>query len=52
MSDHSRMRYLFNQPNMNTKKARSLATLSEFGFEIRYIKGKDNRVADALSKRV
>ena len=25
-----------------------MATISEFDFEIRYIKGKENRVADAL----
>lgn len=29
-----------------------VGTISEFDFEIRYIKGKENRVADALSKRV
>jgi len=29
-----------------------LATLHEFDFEIRYIKGKENRVVDALSRRV
>ena len=26
--------------------------ISEFDFEIRYIKGKENRVVDALSRRV
>ena len=51
MSDHNGLRYLFDQPNLNARKARWLATLSEFDFEIRYIKGKENRVADALSKR-
>lgn len=29
-----------------------MATLNEFYFEIRYIKGKENRVAYALSRRV
>lgn len=27
-----------------------VATISEFDFEIRYIRGKENRVADALSR--
>ena len=36
------------QPNLNAKQARWLATLSELGFEIRYIKGKENQVADVL----
>ena len=52
MSDHSGLRYLFDQPNMNAKQARWLATLSEFDFEIMYIKGKEKRVADSLSRRV
>jgi len=38
MSDHSGLRYLFDQPNLNVMQARWLATLSEFNFEIRYIK--------------
>lgn len=52
MSDHSGLRNLFDQPNLNTKQARWLATLSEFDFEIRYIKGKENRVANALSRKI
>lgn len=51
-SDHSGLRYLFDQPNLNVRKARWLATLSEFDFEIKYIKGKENQVVDALSRRV
>jgi len=52
MSDHSGMRYLFDQPNLNAGQARWLAMLSEFEFEITYIKGKENNVANALSRRV
>ena len=52
MSDHSGLRYLFDQPNLNARKTRWLDTLSEFDFEIRYIKGKENGVVDALSRRV
>ena len=40
MSDHSGLRYLFDQPNLNVKQARWLAMHSEFEFEIGYIKGK------------
>ena len=46
------MKYLFNQTNLNVRQARWLATLSEFDFEIKYIKGKEKRVVDALSRRV
>ena len=52
MSDHSGLRYFFYQRNLNSKKARWLATLSEFEFDIRYIKGKENQVAYALSRKV
>lgn len=46
------MRYLFDQPNLNARKSRWLATVNEFDLKIRYIKGKENKVADALSSRV
>ena len=37
---------------MNARQARWLATLCEFDFKIRYIKVNENKVADALSKKV
>lgn len=52
MSDHNGLRYLFDQPNMNDRQARWFAMISEFYFEIMYIKGKQNKVADALSRRI
>lgn len=52
MSDQSGFRYLFHQSNLNAKQARLLVTISEFCFEIRYIKGKENRVTNALSRRI
>ncbi len=52
LSDQSGLRYLFDQRNMNSRKIRWLDTLSEFDFKVRYIKAKENRVADALSRRV
>lgn len=50
--DHSGLRYLFNQPNLNASQARCLDTLSEFDFETRCIKGKENQVVDCFNKRV
>ena len=52
ISDHSGLRYLFDQPDINVRKPRWLATLSEFDFKIRYIKGKEDMLADTLSRRV
>lgn len=52
MSDHIGLRYLFDHPNLNTKQARWLAMISEFDFQIRYIKSKQNRVGYALNRWV
>ena len=52
LADNSRVKYLFNQPDLNTRQERWLAFLSEFDFEVRHIKRKENKVADALSRRV
>lgn len=52
MNDHSGLRYLFDQPNLNARQAIWLAMISDFDFEIMYIKGKENNVADTLSIRV
>jgi hypothetical protein len=50
MKDHSGLRYLFYQPKLNVRQARWMALLSEFDFEIKHIKGNENRVDDALSR--
>jgi hypothetical protein len=52
LMDNSGVKYLFNQPDLNARQARWLAFLSEFNFEVRHIKGKENKVADALRRRV
>jgi hypothetical protein len=52
LTDNSGVKYLFNQPDLNARQARWLAFLSEFDFEVRHINGKENKVADALSRRV
>ena len=45
------LKYLFEQPHLNVRKSRWIEFLSEFNFEIKYIKGKENRVENALSRR-
>ena len=52
LTDNSGVKYLFNQLDLNARQARWLAFLSEFNFEVRHIKGKENKVIDALSRRV
>ena len=39
---------MFDQQNLNTRQARWLDFLSEYDFEIKHIKGKENKVYDAL----
>ena len=51
MSGHSGLRHLFDQPNLNVRQSRWLATMNKFEFEIRYIKRKENRFAYNLSMR-
>jgi hypothetical protein len=51
-TDHSGMKYLFEHPTSNAKKTRWLEFLSEYDFDIKHIKGKYNKVVDALSRRV
>ena len=43
---------MFDQPTLNARQARWLEFLCEFDFEIKHIKGKENKVADALNRKV
>jgi hypothetical protein len=52
LTDNSGVKYLFNQSNLNARQARWLAFLIEFNFEVRHIKGKENKVANSLRRRV
>ena len=50
-SDNISLKYLFDQQNLNARHARWLSFLSEYDFEMKHIKGKENKVADALSRQ-
>jgi hypothetical protein len=51
-TDHIGLKYLFEHPTLNARQTRWLEFLSEYDFDIKHIKGKENKVADALSRRV
>jgi hypothetical protein len=51
-TDHSGLKYLFGQPSLNARQSRWLEFLSEYDFDIKHIRGKENKVVDALSRRV
>ena len=50
MSDNIILKYLFDQHNLNARQAKWFSFLSEHDFEIKHIKGKENKVAYALSR--
>ena len=43
------LKYLFEQPDLNTKKTRWLDFLSKYHFYLNNIKGKENKFFDTLS---
>jgi hypothetical protein len=48
-TDHCGLQHIFTQSDLNTRQRRWSELLSECDFEITYIQGTMNRVADALS---
>jgi hypothetical protein len=46
------LKYLFDQPNLNVRQSIWLEFLSEYNFDIKHIKGKENKVVDALNRKV
>ena len=49
-TDHRPLVYMSNMRHHNMRIMRTLNELNEYNFEIRYRAGKDNHVADALSR--
>jgi hypothetical protein len=43
---------LFRQPTLNSRQVRWFLFLSEYYFDINHIKGKENKVVNAQSRRV
>ena len=50
MSDNISLKYLFEHQNLNARQERWMSFLSEYDFEIKHIKGKENKVAYTLSR--
>ena len=51
-TDHNGLKYLFDQPTLNARQIRWLEFLCEYEFDIKHIKGKENKVTDALSRKM
>jgi hypothetical protein len=50
--DHNGLKYLFEHPTLNGRQSRWLKFLNRYNFDIKHVKGKDNKVVDALNRRV
>ena len=51
ITDHHSLKYLHTQPHLSARQIRWCEYLSQFDFTIEYMDGKQNVVADALSRR-
>ena len=51
-SDHESLKYLKSQHNLNKRHAKWVKFIESFPYVIKYKKGKDNVVADALSRKL
>jgi len=49
-TDHRSLERLLTQLNLSGRQARWMELISEFDFEVIYIKGKENALSDALSR--
>lgn len=50
LTDHKGLEYLFTQKDLSGRQARWIQKCSGFNFEIIYVKGTENVLADALSR--
>ena len=50
-TDHLALKYWQTQPHQSIRQLRWQDVLSQFQFEVKYVRGKDNAAADALSRR-
>ena len=50
-TNHNILKYLFDNPSINSRQARWLEFLFEFDFEIKHIRGIENKVVDVLRKK-
>jgi hypothetical protein len=45
------LKYIFDQSSLNARKVIWMEFLCEFDFEIKHIKGKENKVIDSLNRK-
>ena len=50
-TDHKSLKYIFTQPLLNNRQWKWIQLLSEYDFDIKHVIGKEDKVANALSRR-
>ena len=50
-TDHRSLKWILTQPDLNMRQFQWIEVLAEYDFDINYTKGKDNQVANALSRK-
>ena len=50
-SDHKSLKYIFMQRDINMRQRRWMEFLEDYNFTLHYHHGKENVVADALSRK-
>ena len=50
-TDHNSLKYFLEQKELNERQQKWVSEVQAYDFEIEYVKGKNNVVADALSRR-
>jgi hypothetical protein len=51
-TNHIGLKYIFENPTLNARKTRWLECFSEYDFDIKHIKGKENKFVNELHRRV
>jgi hypothetical protein len=49
--DHNNLKYFLDQKDLNERQQKWLRKIQAYEFDIEFVKGKNNVVADALSRR-
>ena len=50
-TDHNRLRYFLEQQDLNERQQKWVSKVQAFDFDIEYVKGKNNVVVEAFSKK-
>jgi hypothetical protein len=50
-TDHNILKYFLDQKDLNERQQKWVSKIQAYDFDIEFVKGKNNVVADALSRR-